>query len=138
VQVSAASRLVPVAHAAEIRPGSRGNLLRQLLSANVDADLYGKELVRAIINVSGAAAAAGRCLLRGHDSGRRGLAVASRLLHMHVCASQPGGRFETSVCVYGPLLPMQVKWESFARAFLLMQVSLCWGRSQGLPGWLVG
>lgn len=52
VQVSAASKLVPVAHAAEIRPSSRGNLLRQLLSANVDADLYGKELVRAVINVS--------------------------------------------------------------------------------------
>jgi hypothetical protein len=52
VQVSAASKLVPVAHAAEIRSGSRGNLLRQLLSANVDADLYGKELVRAVINVS--------------------------------------------------------------------------------------
>jgi hypothetical protein len=51
VQVSAASKLVPVAHAAEIRPSSRGNLLRQLLSANVDADLYGKELVRAVINV---------------------------------------------------------------------------------------
>lgn len=52
VQVSASSKLVPVAHAAEIRPGSRGNLLRQLLSANVDADLYGKEIVRAVINVS--------------------------------------------------------------------------------------
>lgn len=52
VQVSAASKLVPVAHAAEIRPSSRGNLLRQLLSANMDADLYGKELVRAVINVS--------------------------------------------------------------------------------------
>jgi hypothetical protein len=52
VQVSAASKLVPVAHAAEIWPSSRGNLLRQLLSANVDADLYGKELVRAVINVS--------------------------------------------------------------------------------------
>lgn len=51
MQVSASSKLVPVAHAAEIRPGSRGNLLRQLLSANVDADLYGKELVRAVINV---------------------------------------------------------------------------------------
>lgn len=51
VQVSATSKLVPVAHAAEIRPGSKGNLLRQLLSANVDADLYGKELVRAVINV---------------------------------------------------------------------------------------
>jgi hypothetical protein len=56
---------VPVAHAAEIRSGSRGNLLRQLVAANVGADLYGKELVRAIINV---------------------------------------------------------KWDSFARAFLLMQV----------------
>lgn len=65
MQVSATSKLVPVAHAAEIRAGSRGNLLRQLVSANVDADLYGKELVRAIINV---------------------------------------------------------KWDSFARAFLLMQV----------------
>ena len=53
MQVSASSKLVPVAHAAEIRPGSRGNLLRQLLSANVDADLYGKELVRAVINVRG-------------------------------------------------------------------------------------
>lgn len=52
VQVSAASKLVPVAHAAEIRSSSKGNLLRQLLSANVDADLYGKELVRAVINVS--------------------------------------------------------------------------------------
>lgn len=52
VQVSASSKLVPVAHAAEIRSSSRGNLLRQLLSANVDADLYGKELVRAVINVS--------------------------------------------------------------------------------------
>lgn len=52
MQVSAASKLVPVAHAAEIRPSSRGNLLRQLLSANVDAYLYGKELVRAVINVS--------------------------------------------------------------------------------------
>lgn len=51
--VSASSHLVPVAHAAEIRPSSRGNLLRQLLSSNVDADLYGKELVRAIINVRG-------------------------------------------------------------------------------------
>jgi hypothetical protein len=63
--VSASSKLVPIAAAAEIRKGSR-NLLRQLISANVDADLYGKELVRAVI---------------------------------------------------------QVKWESFARAFLLMQVS---------------
>lgn len=52
MQVSAASKLVPVAHAAEIRPSSRGNLLRQLLSANVEADLFGKELVRAVINVS--------------------------------------------------------------------------------------
>lgn len=52
MQVSAASKLVPAAHAAQIRPSSRGNLLRQLLSANVDADLYGKELVRAVINVS--------------------------------------------------------------------------------------
>jgi hypothetical protein len=51
VQVSATSKLIPVVHAANIRPGSRGNLLRQLLSANVDADLYGRELVRAIINV---------------------------------------------------------------------------------------
>eukprot|EP00882_Tetradesmus_deserticola_P013423 GHRQ01014252.1.p1 GENE.GHRQ01014252.1~~GHRQ01014252.1.p1 ORF type:complete len:609 (+),score=264.50 GHRQ01014252.1:262-1827(+) len=51
VQVSARSQLVPVARAAEIRSGSKGNLLRQLVSANVDADLYGKELVRAIINV---------------------------------------------------------------------------------------
>jgi hypothetical protein len=37
VQVSARSQLVPVARAAEIRSGSKGNLLRQLVSANVDA-----------------------------------------------------------------------------------------------------
>lgn len=67
VQVSASSKLVPVAHAAEVRATSKGNLLRQLVSANVDADLYGKELVRAVINV---------------------------------------------------------KWDSFARAFLLMQVMI--------------
>lgn len=65
--VSATSKMVPVAHAAEIRSGSRGNLLRQLVAANVGADLYGKELVRAVINV---------------------------------------------------------KWDSFARAFLLMQVTM--------------
>jgi hypothetical protein len=62
--VTASSKLLPMAGAAEIRKGSR-TLLRQLISANLEADLYGKEVVRAVI---------------------------------------------------------QVKWESFARAFLLMQV----------------
>lgn len=51
VLVAAASQLVPVAHAAEIRPGARGNLLRQLVSAGVEADLFGQQLVAAIITV---------------------------------------------------------------------------------------
>ncbi|KAI8473405.1 MAG: Ion transport protein-domain-containing protein [Monoraphidium minutum] len=65
VLVSASSKLIPVRDAAKIRPG-RTNLLRQLVSANTDADLYGRQLVRAVI---------------------------------------------------------EVKWDSFARAFLLMQAS---------------
>lgn len=52
MQVAASSLLVPVAHAAEIRPGARGNLLRQLVSATeVEADLFGQQLVAAIITV---------------------------------------------------------------------------------------
>lgn len=41
VTVAARSKLVPVAGAAQIHHGSK-NLLRQLVSAGVDADLYGK------------------------------------------------------------------------------------------------
>lgn len=48
--VSASSKLLPVAAAAEIRAGSH-NLLRQMMSSNLEADLYGKELVKAVINV---------------------------------------------------------------------------------------
>lgn len=49
VLVSATSKLLPLEHAAEIREGK--SLLRQLVMTNTDTDLYGCEVVRAVINV---------------------------------------------------------------------------------------
>ena len=48
--VCATSKLLPMAGAAEIRKGSR-TLLRQLISSNLEADLFGKDVVRAVIQV---------------------------------------------------------------------------------------